>query len=292
MNLSVYAQTFQTIFSNILKALPSILEGLLAYSLFHILARIVRRTVSRLTVQGKHGRNSVGLGVARLAEGAIIVLGLILALLIAVPSFNATQLVELFGLGGVAFGFAFREILQNFFAGILILLTVPFEINDQIIVGEIEGTVENIQTRATYILTYDGRRVVVPNATLITESVTVNTAFNTRRLEFTIRVAHTDDIEKARSVILESLTSAGNPLSDPAPQVQITELALSEIVMRVRWWIGVSRRGEINECMDRSLAATAIGLQRNGIELASPVTRVVLHPGSRSPEPYVHDQIS
>lgn len=291
MNLNVYAQAFHTILSNTLKALPSILEGLVVYGIFHIAARIVRRTVSSLTVQGKHGRKSVGLGVARLAEGSIIVLGLILALLIAVPSFNATQLVELFGLGGVAFGFAFREILQNFLAGILILLTVPFEINDQIIVGDIEGTVENIQTRATYILTYDGRRVVVPNATLITDAVTVNTAFNTRRLESTIRVAHRDDIEKAKSIILDSLTSVANPLPDPAPQVQITELALSEIVLRVRWWIGVSRRSEINECMDRSLAAIASGLQSNGIELASPITKVVLHPESRSPESYGHDQV-
>lgn len=291
MNLNVYAQTFHIFLSNILKTLLSLLEGLVVYGLFHIAARIVRRTVSRLTVQGKHGRKSVGLGIARLAEGSIIVLGLILALLIAVPSFTASQLVELFGLGGVAFGFAFREILQNFLAGILILLTVPFEINDQIIVGNIEGTVEKIQTRATYILTYDGRRIVVPNATLITDAVTVNTAFNTRRLESTLRIAHREDMEKAKSIILDSLASVANPLSNPAPQVQITELALSEIVLKVQWWIGVSRRSEISECMDRSLAAIASGLQRNGIELASPITKIVLHPESKPPEFPGHDQI-
>ena len=95
--------------------------------------------------------------------------------MIAIPSFQPAQLIQLLGISGVAIGFAFLDILQNFLAGILILLTEPFRLGDQIVVGGYEGTVEEIETRATSIRTYDGRRVVIPNSNLFTESVTVNT---------------------------------------------------------------------------------------------------------------------
>lgn len=276
MNLSHYTQACRAILSNSLKALPSILEGLLIYCVFLLAARLVRLFVSRITIEGKRGRKSIGLGIARLAEGAIIVLGLVLALVATIPSFKAAQVIELLGLGGVAFSFAFREILQNFFAGILILLTVPFEIDDQIVVGGIEGIVEDIQTRATFIRTPDRRRVVVPNATLITDVVTVNTAYDTRRLECSICISRTESIDRARAIILASLISAANPLLEPAPQVQITELTLNRIVTRVQWWISVSRLGEINESVDRALEAIAKGLEVNGIELAAPITKVIM----------------
>jgi uncharacterized membrane protein len=105
----------------------------------------------------------------------------------------------------VAIGFAFRDILQNFLAGILLLLTEPFRIDDQIIVKEFEGTVEDIQTRATMIRTYDGRRIVIPNAELFTESVIVNTAFEKRRLEYDVGIGYGDDIERAKALILEAI---------------------------------------------------------------------------------------
>ena len=91
--------------------------------------------------------------------------------------------------------------MQNFLAGILILLTEPFEINDQIVFKSFEGTVENIETRATTIRTYDGRRIVIPNAELFTNSVTVNTAFDKRRIEYDFGIGYGDDIDHAKQLI-------------------------------------------------------------------------------------------
>ena len=88
------------------------------------------------------------------------------------------------GVGGVAIGFAFKDIFQNFLAGILLLLTKPFNVGDQIIFRDFEGTVEDIQTRATLLKTYDGRRVAIPNSDLYMNAVPVNTAFPIRRVEW------------------------------------------------------------------------------------------------------------
>ena len=127
-----------------------------------------------------------------------------MALSIVIPS---SQLIQLLGISGVAIGFAFRDILQNFLAGILILLTEPFQIGDQIVVDNFEGTVDDIETRATTIKTYDGRRIVIPNSNLFTKAVTVNTAFDYRRLQYDIGIGYGDDIDRAKQLILEAMHS-------------------------------------------------------------------------------------
>ncbi|BAY45331.1 MscS mechanosensitive ion channel [Scytonema sp. HK-05] len=156
-----------------------------------------------MTGNPHHARN-LGLVLGRLAQGATILLGLFVSLSIVIPTFRAGDLVQLLGISGVAIGFAFRDILQNFLAGILILLTEPFQIDDQIVFKNFEGTVESIQTRATTIRTYDGRRIVIPNSELFTNSVTVNTAFENRRLEYDIGIGYGDDIDQAKQLILEA----------------------------------------------------------------------------------------
>ena len=92
----------------------------------------------------------------------------LIAVTAAFPSFTPADLVGALGIGGVAIGFAFKDIFQNYLAGLLILVTRPFVVGDQIRFKDYEGTVEDIQTRATFIKTYDGRRVIIPNGDLNT----------------------------------------------------------------------------------------------------------------------------
>jgi len=108
-------------------------------------------------------------------------LGFLVAASIVAPSFQAADLIKILGIGGVAIGFAFQNILQNFLAGLLLLWGEPFRVGDEIKIDSYEGTVEDIQTRATIIKTYDERQVVIPNADLFTHSVIVNTAHDLRR---------------------------------------------------------------------------------------------------------------
>jgi small conductance mechanosensitive channel len=89
------------------------------------------------------------------------------------PSFQAADLIKVLGIGSVAIGFAFQNILQNFLAGILLLLQEPFRIGDLISVTGIEGNVSDIQARATIITTKEGRQVIIPNATIFTNPVAV-----------------------------------------------------------------------------------------------------------------------
>jgi small conductance mechanosensitive channel len=261
---------------DLVRLLPSIVLGALVFALFAVVSRLLARTVTRLGSRLRKHHN-VGLVLGRLTRGVVILFGLLVAVTIVVPSFKVGTLVETLGLAGVAIGFAFRDILQNFLAGILILWTEPFRIGDQIVYGTFEGSVEDIQTRATFLRTYDGRRVVLPNSELFTHAVTVNTAFRERRVEYDVGIGFSDDIAQAKDIILTALRELDDVLAEPAPDVLVIELADFAVKLRVRWWIEPPRRSDHLEALDVVLEHIKRQLVERGIDLPYPTTQVLLH---------------
>ncbi|MBW4515867.1 MAG: mechanosensitive ion channel family protein [Timaviella obliquedivisa GSE-PSE-MK23-08B] len=256
--------------------LPNIVLALIVFTIFFFVARVIKGTVKKLTRNHRQARN-LGLVLGRLAQGVTILVGLFIALSIVIPSLKASDLVQLLGISGVAIGFAFRDILQNFLAGILILLTEPFQIDDQIVFKDFEGTVEQIHTRATTIRTYDGRRIVIPNSELFTNSVTVNTAFENRRLEYDIGIGYGDDINTARQLILGAIHETDGVLENPAPDALVVELADSTVKIRARWWVQPPRRADVLDMQDRVLTNIKNKLMENGIDLPFPTQQILFH---------------
>ncbi|MBD0389808.1 MAG: mechanosensitive ion channel family protein, partial [Nostoc sp. C3-bin3] len=266
----------QSMVNGFIALLPNILLGLIVFIFFLFVASRIKVLVKRLTRNRRSARN-LGLVLGRLAQGVTILIGLFIALSIVIPTFRAGDLVQLLGISGVAIGFAFRDILQNFLAGILILLTEPFQIDDQIVFKGFEGTVENIETRATTIRTYDGRRIVIPNSELFTNSVTVNTAFDNRRLEYDVGIGYNDDIDRAKQLMLDAMHSVDEVLKDPAPDVLVMELAESTVNIRVRWWVHPPRRADNLISRDKVITAIKKTLVANGIDLPFPTQQILFH---------------
>lgn len=258
-----------------IKLLPNILIAIVVFIIFWFVAKFSRRLIKNLT-RKKQSRN-LGLVLARLSQGVIILIGAFISLAIVVPSFKPGDLVQLLGVSGVAVGFAFRDILQNFLAGILILITEPFVINDQIVFKEFEGTVEHIQTRATIIRTYDGTRIVIPNAELFTNSVKVNTAFEKRRLQYDIGIGYGDNIAEAKKIILDVLNNNPETIADPPPEALVVDLADSTINIRARWWVNPPRRAEVLDSQDAVLTELCNKLVAGGIDLPFPTQQILFH---------------
>ncbi|MBD6614345.1 mechanosensitive ion channel family protein [Komarekiella sp. 'clone 1'] len=266
----------QSMINGFIALLPNIVLALIVFIFFLFIASRIKALVKRLTRNRRQARN-LGLVLGRLAQGVTILIGLFIALSIVIPTFRAGDLIQLLGISGVAIGFAFRDILQNFLAGILILLTEPFQIDDQIVFKDFEGTVENIETRATTIRTYDGRRIVIPNSELFINSVTVNTAFDNRRLEYDVGIGYGDDIDVAKQLMLDAMHSIDEVLRDPAPDVLVMELAESTVNIRVRWWINPPRRIDDLHSRDKVLSAIKKKLVANGIDLPFPTQQILFH---------------
>ncbi|MEW6613029.1 mechanosensitive ion channel family protein [Thermithiobacillus tepidarius DSM 3134] len=264
----------QDMLNGFIERLPYIVVALLVFALFYLAGRTVRHGIRRFSAR-RHRHRNLGLVLGRLAQALIIFVGTLVALVIVLPSFRPGQLVQLLGIGSVAIGFAFRDILQNFMAGILLLLHEPFRIGDQIRVAAFEGVVEDIQTRATMIRTYDGRRIVIPNAKLFTDAVIVNTAYAQRRLEYELGIGYGDDIEDAKALMLQAVQEVPGVLAEPAPDVLVVGLAGSAIKLRVRWWIEPPRQADALDAQDQVLAAIRRALGEHGIDLPFE-TRVLL----------------
>ena len=281
IEISTLLGKMQAMLNSFISLLPNLVLALIVFAIFFFVARTIKKVVRNLTRDRRQARN-LGMVLGRLAQGITILVGLFIALSIVIPSLKAGDLVQLLGISGVAIGFAFRDILQNFLAGILILLTEPFQIDDQIVFKSFEGTVESIQTRATTIRTYDGRRIVIPNSELFTNSVTVNTAFEHRRLQYDVGIGYGDDIDQAKQLLLEAIYETDGVLETPAPDVIIVELAGSSVNIRARWWVAPPRRADVLDLQDQVLTNIKNKLTANGIDLPFPTQQILFHDQTES----------
>lgn len=284
LNVGAAWARLQSILQGLITGLPNLLIGLAIFGLFLLLARAVRDTVRRLTERAQHEAGSA-LVFSRLAWWLTLSLGVLVALTVIVPELNAGSLFGALGVSGVAIGFAFKDIFQNLLAGLLLLFTRPFRIGDQIVSGDHEGTVEDIQLRATLIRTYDNRQVVIPNSELYTNRVVVNTAYEARRLDLALQIGR-GDIERARRVIRDTLPGLSEVRADPAPQVLVRSSGDYAVNLEVRVWIDPPIRREIVYAEDQVLSALIPALLAAGIELPVPAQDVRLRgrePGDERP---------
>lgn len=256
--------------------LPLVAVAVVVFYAFYFGGKGARALVLHAAARTQR-HQSVGRVLGRLAMGFMAVVGALVGAVIVFPTFKFGDLIGLLGLGSVAVGFAFRDVAQNYLAGLLLLLTEPFRIGDQIVVSGYEGTVEDIETRATTVKTYDGRRVVIPNARLFTESVTVNTAFDKRRAQYDVGIGVGDDIAAAKQVILQAVRGCEGVLPEPPPEVLVIELADFSVKLRVWWWTDPPTRNNELHVFDRCLTALKESLTAHGIDLPFPTTQVLLH---------------
>ena len=268
-----------------LRLLPNIAVALVLLVVVWLLAGVVARLIRRSAA--RRDRDNLGEVGGALIKWAILIAGAMLAITIVVPSIKPGDLFAGLGIGSVAIGFAFKDILQNMLAGILILLRQPFEVGDQIVSGGHEGTVERIETRATLIRTYDGRRVVIPNSDIYTDAVVVNTAFDLRRSQYDVMVGCNDDWDEAIRIMEETCAGIEGVAADPAPEALPWDMAMDGNTIRLRWWTK-SDRSTVSHTYARVIKQVYQALDAAGIDMPYP-TRVVLfhdqtdaHDGIRS----------
>ncbi len=160
------------ILTSFIKLLPNLILAVAVFSFFIIIARICKWIFERIGRSRRMRRNAAIL-LGKLVQLIVLVAGFLIAIPIISPSFTFGNLITTLGIGTVAIGFAFQNILQNFLAGILLLLHEPFQVGDHITVTGFEGEVMAIRGRDTIVETKDGTHVVIPNSTLFMNPVVV-----------------------------------------------------------------------------------------------------------------------
>lgn len=256
------------------ESVPNILAGLVFLVLAWLLGKIVRRIVARIAIA--RGRPDLGNLIGSLTQGIFMVAAFLVAAAIVFPSVEPGDVLATLGIGSVAIGFAFKDILQNLLAGLLILFRRPYARGDQIVVDDFEGTVEHIESRATLIRTYDNERVIIPNSDIYTKAVTVKTAFPNRRDEYLVGIGYGDDPVVAAEIFRTAIRDIPGVINDPAPECFVWELGDSTVNLKARWWT-LSTRRDVVSVRARVLSAIYKAAQDNSIDLPFPTQVMLFH---------------
>jgi small-conductance mechanosensitive channel len=175
--------------------------------------------------------------IARTVHGVALVVGVLIALDLLGATTLVGALLGSAGVAGVAVGFAFRDIVENYLAGLLLSLRRPFEPGDVVAIGTREGTVTGLNVRATELTTYDGEYLRLPNALVFKEVIVNYSRHPTRRFSFALSVALQADLEAARQVGIETIAQTPDVLADPKPTAFIQQVSGNSVQIDFYGWV-------------------------------------------------------
>ena len=266
-------QSIDKLITGVVARLPFVIAGILVAVIFYVAARVVK---SMFLAATKRTRLDHRLRVlfSRLIVVALIVLGIFTALTVIIPSFGFGDLIAGVGFTTFMIGFATKDILNNLLSGVLILWQQPFRIGDQIFVGNILGRVEYIGVRATSLRKDDGELVIIPNGDMYSGTLVIRGAGSRRRMNLSFKIGYDEDVDKAKASVRTALSTTDGVVSDPPPNVLITELASEGVNITANFWINTNE-AKPREVFDRAAGATMKSLTRSGVEPYPPGSLIV-----------------
>ncbi len=166
-----------------------------------------------------------------------VLLAIVLVAAAAQLGINTTSFLTILGAAGLAVGLALKDSLSNIASGVMIVFLRPFTVGDVVTVAGTTGRVERVNTFCTTLNTLDNMRVIIPNSSITTASITNIFVNPTRRVDLVFGIGYGDDILKAKRIINELIAADSRILKDPAPNVAVSELADSSVNFIVRPWV-------------------------------------------------------
>lgn len=258
-----------SIFGSSIKAIPAILVAIAILFLTSYAANLTRRMAA---IAGRRMLKSQSLRslLIQISYVATWVAGILFASVIAFPDVGLGDIIGLLGLGSVAIGFAFQDIFKNFLAGVLLLLNEPFRLGDQVIVDKFEGTIEDITIRSTQIKTYQGERIIIPNAIVFTSPVQVLTAMPHRRTDLALGVDYNTDLPRAIQVLLKTVATVQGVLPTPTPEVDAVSFGDSSIDLMVRYWT-LPQKVQVRQTRTKVIIALKEACEQANITIPYPI---------------------
>ncbi|MEO0392184.1 MAG: mechanosensitive ion channel family protein [Pseudomonadota bacterium] len=221
-----------------IRLLPQLLLATFVLLFAWGIAFVVRRSVVAL-LSSSNMRPALVQVIKLLCTMAVWGVAILLSITIAFPSVTPAKMLGAVGLGGVAIGLAFRETLENFMAGIMIMVRKPMRIGDMIEVDDVVyGRIEQITMRDTYVRKLSNELILVPNSKIYKNPVEVITDRDERRHEIVVGVAYGEDAAAAREVIAKAVRDVAGLSRNREPEVYAREFNASSIDYTVRWWAG------------------------------------------------------
>ncbi len=264
----------------LLAGLPMLLLALIVVCLSLLIGRWLSR---RALVAKLADRNPLLRELSRTSvRWAVALVGVLIALEILDATALVGAVLGTAGVLGVALGFAFKDTVENYLAGVLMSLRQPFAARDYVVIDGNEGTVIALTSRATILMTPDGNHLRLPNA-LVFRSVTLNYTRNpSRRFSFDVGIGVNEDLLCAQAIGVETLSKLDGVLQQPPPRAFISSLGDSNVQVRYLAWVD-QRSHDYSMVRSEGIRLLKLALEEAGIDLPEPIYRV--HISDRSALP-------
>lgn len=268
------SEYFNKLLESITATLPNLLTAILIFIISLYIARLLSNMLKRV-LQRRKADPEITLLLSQLTRWSIIVVGLIAALQ---RFFDVSAFLAGLGILGFTIGFALQEIMQNFVAGVILLLQQPFDVDDFIETDQYTGTVLVINLRTTEMKTTDGRIVIIPNSTVLSNPITNYTRADFRRIELSVGVSYDVDPALVRQVVMDVVQKVPGYVPEPAPLVGFHTFGGSSIDMSAYFWIDTSKTNSL-VAKDAAFELIKVAFENQGIDIPFPTTTVHMQSG-------------
>lgn len=231
--------------------------------LFWAIFRLTRGTLTRALQRAGLHATLIKMLIENVYRATLLIFGFVMAA--DQIGINVGAALAGIGVAGIALGFAAQDSVANIIAGFLIFIDKPFGVGDWITVADQYGEVTNITMRSTRIRTRRNTFVVIPNKTIIDTVLVNHSQRGVTRVDVAIGIAYKESISRAREVLLEAVRHVEGVLSEPPPDLVVTELGASSINMNIRVWIQEALSEQ--PVYFRVLEASKVALDEAGIEI-------------------------
>ncbi|MDX1796660.1 MAG: mechanosensitive ion channel [Hydrogenovibrio sp.] len=249
---------------NILLALLIFLLGRLAIKL---ILKLVKKLMNKASMDAM-----LSDFILSIANGLMLLFVIIAAL--AQLGVDTTSLVALIGAAGLAIGLSLQKSLQNFAAGVMLIIFKPFKVGDVIEAGGVLGTVESVGIFSTTFRTGDNKEIIVPNGGIYSGSITNFSARDTRRVDMVFGIGYDDDLRQAKTILEKLISEDPRVLADPTPTIAVSELGDSSINIIVRPWVNAGDYWKLLWDMNEKVK---LAFDEAGISIPYPQMDVHLH---------------
>lgn len=252
--------------------IPLLLLAVLIVLLANWISKFLSNRLQLLRIRSQNPYMS-GL-VRTVVRTAILLIGVLIALDLLGWTPVVSAVLGSAGVVGLVLGFAFRDIAENYVAGILLSVRRPFEPGDHIAVEGREGKVVSVNSRATVLMTMDGSQLQLPNS-LVFKSVVLNYSRNPkRRFDFVMTLDSGQSIREAQSLAIARITEIEGVLDDPAPSWTVVEYGTGGLQLRFYGWVD-QRASDLGKVRSEAIRRVKSAFADAGIEAPRPVYYVV-----------------
>ncbi|MCB9758468.1 MAG: mechanosensitive ion channel family protein [Alphaproteobacteria bacterium] len=262
--LEPLAQTFgpEALAAAAARWLPALLSAGLTLLVFRLITSSVDRLL--LAVFNRVDLEPTAESFLRtLTRSSLMIVGVLTAL--GQLGVDTSSLLASLGVAGITIGFAARDAVSNVISGLFIFWDRPFVIGDLVEIDGSYGRVADITLRSTRLVTPDGRMLAIPNNVVVNTKVASYTNFPHLRLDIPVTVAVTEDLARARALLLALVSDDARYMSEPAPAVLVTALNDYNVQLELRVWIDdekshIPMRGELRERVFEALRGAGVDM--------------------------------